>query len=359
MKKKKLLMCMVAFVISITLGVYAFSPAASAIVSKNGSISLHIADSESGDPLPGTVFRLYFFAAAYEKGDGVGYEYVIPYENCDMNMGDLQDAYLPVHLAHFALTNGLPYVEKISDENGYIVFDNLQPGVYLILATEIVENYFLPSPFVINIPVYNDAEKNWEYDINATPKMQFIGFDNMTQVTYLSVKKLWDTDEKTPESITVTLLRDLQEVEKVELSAENNWYYRWDGLGMQHVWNVVEAEVPDGYVVSYDFSSNTVIITNTKKSPVDETTQPDVTAPSDESTTAPTESTEPSLPDESTTKPTEERPTSPDESTTRPDELIHTGQLNWPVPVFSIAGLLIFSIGWAMLNLGKKDEEAV
>ena len=45
------------------------------------------------------------------------------------------------------------------------------------------------------------------------------------------------------------------------------------------------------------------------------------------------------------------------ESTTKKEELIHTGQLNWPVPVFSIAGLLLFSIGWAILNWDKKDEE--
>ena len=52
--------------------------------------------------------------------------------------------------------------------------------------------------------------------------------------------------------------------------------------------------------------------------------------------------------DETTTKP---------EDTTIPDELIETGQLNWPVPVFAIAGMLLFSIGWAVLNFGKKEIE--
>ena len=47
------------------------------------------------------------------------------------------------------------------------------------------------------------------------------------------------------------------------------------------------------------------------------------------------------------------------ESTTKPEELIKTGQLNWPVPIFTIVGLLLFSTGWAMLNLGKKEEEIV
>ena len=61
-----------------------------------------------------------------------------------------------------------------------------------------------------------------------------------------------------------------------------------------------------------------------------------------------------------TTKPVgTTKPTGTTESTTKPEELIKTGQLNWPVPIFTIAGLLLFSTGWAMLNLGKKEEEIV
>ena len=93
-----------------------------------------------------------------------------------------------------------------------------------------------------------------------------------------------------------------------------------------HSWSVIEAEVPDGYRVSYSASQMTVSITNTKIEEEEETTLP---------------------PDDT-----------PEEETTKPDELIDTGQLNWPIPVFTIAGLLLFSAGWAMLNLSRKDEDA-
>ncbi len=310
---------------------------------KNGSITLHVSDLEEKTPLEGTRFRLYYFAAAYKNDDGVGYSYVIPYEDCDMDMNNLQDAYLPVHLSYFALTHDLPFTEKASDAKGNIVFDNLTPGVYLIFATEIVEGYFLPSPFVVNIPIYDHENKSWEYDVNATPKMQLSGSDNNGETTHLSVKKIWIDNENIPEKITVSLLRDLREIEKIELSESNKWYYRWDNLDATHTWNIVESDAPEGYKVSYDFSANTVIITNTK----DDST---------EETTIPTEET--TLPSEVTTKP--EKPTEPTdttESTTKPDKLIHTGQLNWPIPIFSIAGLIFFSIGWAILKFGKKDEE--
>ena len=94
-----------------------------------------------------------------------------------------------------------------------------------------------------------------------------------------------------------------------------------------------------------------VVITNTDADYEEETTTtPQDTTTSSDDTTKPDETTNPT----GTTK-----PTGTTESTTKREELIKTGQLNWPVPVFSIAGLLLFSIGWVMFNSGKKDEEAV
>ena len=46
------------------------------------------------------------------------------------------------------------------------------------------------------------------------------------------------------------------------------------------------------------------------------------------------------------------QPTLPDGS-----KLPQTGQLNWPVPVLAIAGMVIFLIGWA-IHRTKKDENA-
>lgn len=329
MNKKKFTALAVIFAMAFTMCVYAFSPAAYALVSKKGSITLHVADTNTATPIEGASFRLYLFAAAYEKSGGVGYDYVVPYDDCKMDMGNLQDAYLPIHLTHFALTHELNFTFSTSDEKGSILFDNLVPGVYLIVPMGNIPDYFMPSPFVINIPLYDKENKNWVYDINATPKMQIYEAEGLPETTYISVKKVWNTDTSHPESVTVSLLCDFREAEKVTLSAANGWHYRWDNLSSKHVWSVVESEIPDGFKVSYESSSNSVKIINTGAS-VTGTTSPD------------------------------EKPvtTHPDEPTTEPDELIDTGQFNWPVPVFSIAGLLLFSIGWAMLNISKKDEEA-
>lgn len=56
------------------------------------------------------------------------------------------------------------------------------------------------------------------------------------------------------------------------------------------------------------------------------------------------------------TPPTTEPSTQPPESTTPPDEkLPQTGQMNWPVPVLAVAGLLLFMFGWYLNRSGRKE----
>ena len=82
-----------------------------------------------------------------------------------------------------------------------------------------------------------------------------------------------------------------------------------DKLSKKHTWSVVESEVPEGFKVSYKASENTVTVINTAT-------------------------------DVLTTEPT-----------TAPEELADTGQLNWPVPVLSVFGLLEFQLP-NLLNFG-------
>jgi uncharacterized surface anchored protein len=225
----------------------------------------------------------------------------------------------------------LPYTEKLTDNNGVLVFEDLTPGLYLIVPAQEIEGYYMPTPFVISVPEYDTVNKTWVFDVDASPKI-IGGIVDGDKDTYISVVKKWKTDKEIPEKITVVLLRDFKEFEKVELNEDNNWYYRWDGLSKDFIWSVVESIVPDGYTVSYETSSNTVTIINKYN---------------EEGTTEP--GTEPG---EGTT-----RPSDGEEDDDGKDDLADTGQLNWPIPVFAVAGLLLFSIGWAVLNFGKKENE--
>lgn len=357
--KNKTAIKFIAALITVALCITLFSFGASAVsLNSKGSISLTLLDKETKEPVSGAVFRVYRFASAYSVGESVEFIYTEDFKDNGMAMGDFSDSYLPIHLKAYADLKSIPYIEKSTNANGRVVFSDLECGAYLVVPSAINEGYLNPTPFIVTIPMKDRSSNSWVFNIDASPKVEADKGDT-DEKTYISVKKYWQSTEKTPDSVTVSLVKDGTVADSVVLGTENNWYYKWESLSKNHSWSVVETDVPDGYTVSYVTSQMTVIITNTDDDYNEETTTTpeETTKPEDttEGTTKPDDTTKPV----STTKPVDTtKPDGTTESTTKPEELIDTGQLNWPVPVFSIAGLILFSIGYVMLNFGRKDEEA-
>ena len=89
----------------------------------------------------------------------------------------------------------------------------------------------------------------------------------------------------------------------VRLGAWNNWSHSWNDPNAYGNWQVVETNIPKGYVPSYSVSGNHVTITNTRS-------------------------------------------------------LIQTGQLNWPIGVLGGAGLALVALGVVLLVMRKKKNRA-
>ena len=119
------------------------------------------------------------------------------------------------------------------------------------------------------------------------------------------VRKVWSSDDMKdrPDFVTVTLYNGDVPYETVRLGAWNNWTYTWKDLSAYGNWQVIESNIPKGYVPSYSVSGNVVTITNTRS-------------------------------------------------------LIQTGQLNWPIWVLGGAGLVLVSLGGAMLVKKKRENNA-
>lgn len=133
-------------------------------------------------------------------------------------------------------------------------------------------------------------------------------YDPPTPPTYplnITVYKVWSSDggKDRPDSVTVTLYNGDVPYETVRLGAWNNWTYTWKDLSAYGNWQVIESNIPKGYVPSYSVSGNVVTITNTRS-------------------------------------------------------LIQTGQLNWPIWVLGGAGLILVSLGGAMLVKKKRENNA-
>ena len=121
----------------------------------------------------------------------------------------------------------------------------------------------------------------------------------------ITVCKVWSGDDgkDRPDSVTVTLYNGDEAYDTVRLGTWNNWSYSWKDLNAYGNWQVVETNIPKGYVPSYRVSNGVVTITNTRS-------------------------------------------------------LIQTGQLNWPIRVLGGVGLVLVSLGVAILVKKKKQNRA-
>ena len=217
--------------------------------------------------------------------------------------------------------------------------------------------------------------------------------------TVHTVRKVWDDGNAAdrPDSIVVHLLRNGAYYDKVTLNEENQWTYTWNKLDNDDTWSVVEPEVPSGYDVSYDTSiANTTVITNHKDVPVVPAEPVDLTVVKKWDDTAensrPT-SVKVTLYNGNTAVETVALSDSnnwtytwqnldgngiwqvqesnipagytPSYSVsdgvvtiTNTATLIQTGQLNWPIPVLGVLGILLLALGFIMTTRNWKNRNA-
>ena len=208
-------------------------------------------------------------------------------------------------------------VEGVSSSNHTIAFNDLSCGLYLMIGSEKEVNdngnveVYTPQVSFISLP---DVSTDDPYHITTVMKYE----KNDSTYTSLHVLKVWkqDTDNTRPASIQVDLLQKDTEGNTIVydqqiLSDDNQWSYTWNDLSSKYTWNVVETTVPEGYTESSIKEGNTVVLTNTLTTPVIE------------------EKPKPS------------------------NQLPLTSQLQWPIPVLVIAGIMFLIIGKACKKYEK------
>ena len=120
----------------------------------------------------------------------------------------------------------------------------------------------------------------------------------------LTVKKLWSdegNESGRPSGVNVVLYNGETAVETVVLNAANGWTYTWTALDADGNWQVMEDDIPAGYVPSYEVADGVVTITNTAI-------------------------------------------------------LIQTGQTKWPIPVLCIGGILLIGAGIITMTRKRKNH---
>lgn len=151
-----------------------------------------------------------------------------------------------------------------SDSNGKATFNDLNVGVYLLLADPFTnagaggETYMF-SPSLVTLP--SAAGGKLQYTVNAVAKLLRV----VPKPAEYQVVKHWQdggNQKSRPRAVKIQILRDEELFKTIELNSENNWAYRWeDSEG--HRWAVAEQLSNTPYTVRYEQVGKVFTVTNT------------------------------------------------------------------------------------------------
>ncbi len=297
----KVIKAVAGITVVLTLAVMClFSSGASALALEDtvetGSITVSLPSGET-DGTELTIFHVADLAASGENN--AEYEYVLTddFSASGVNLED-PDLTAAGALSDYASAKGIVGVSKELCEDGSVTFEGLPLGLYLVVETAVSSQGSVMSPFLVGVPGVG-ADGSPVYHVDATPKVEAYELIDVT------VRKVWNDggdEESRPDFVDVVLYDGDKAVDEARLSDENKWIYTWTGLPKSYDYRVEEElERTAGYVASVSQNGYTFTVTNTPK-------------------------------------------------------LVQSGQLNWPIPVLAVCGLLLFAAGWGIMYIkGKRD----
>ncbi len=303
-----------AFLIMVTIVFFTsstvFGAAGNIETEKDSSLEIIFRDGEKA--IQEAEFSVYLIANIDERGR---YTVTEEFKNFNVNITGKNDEAWRV-LA--STLEGYIFQSKIdpaavgkTDSEGVLFIKGLKPGLYLVIGTPIsFEGFtYFAETAIIQIPVLDNKNNIWDYDISVKPKYSFIPDIGPDGFVERKVLKIWDDkgfESIRPKEIKVFLFCDGKIYDTVILNKENNWRYSWDKLEDGHRW-VISEKVPKGYTAEIERKGITFVITNS----IERDYPPDIPE-----------------------KPEPEDPSLP-----------QTGQLWWPVPVLMILGLMFIAAG--------------
>ena len=190
--------------------------------------------------------------------------------------------------------------QELNAENGWAyTFDRLAEGyTWTVEEADVPEDYEVSYDTAGTTTTITNTKKE-----APTPDPKPDPDPEPEEPVEITACKRWSSDssKERPDSVTVTLYDGKTAYETVRLSDKNDWSYTWEDLDADGNWQVVETNIPKGYVPSYKVKGDVVTITNTKT-------------------------------------------------------LIQTGQLNWPIWVLGGAGILLVVLGVVILTKRKQND---
>lgn len=110
------------------------------------------------------------------------FQLIDSYQSLNIDLNNLKTAdellKVAIQLDEFSKNNKEVGVSKVTNSSGYLQFNNLDIGIYLITVNN-QNNYDTVSPFIVSIPTFNEISGNMDYNIKAIPKHEKVIIENV------------------------------------------------------------------------------------------------------------------------------------------------------------------------------------
>ena len=219
-------------------------------LNKKGSISINLKGENN---IVGAEIQIIQIGKVNIINNNLVFEYIDELNDCNYKLSDENIKNIEVCIQNKKLNA----ITKITDNNGKVLFDNLNLGVYYIKQINKIKNFSQMDPILIMLP--KEINNSFEYNIDASPKIEIL------DLTDIKIKKIWNTDKKDKilNHVTIELYKDKEKIETVTLNEENNWEIVIEGLPKSDSYSVKEINLPKGYTVTYNLNEYTFTVTNT------------------------------------------------------------------------------------------------
>ena len=154
------------------------------------TISITLKDVDDGTPAAGaTVVAKKVGAVHVENGADYSFVPVDELAESGISFEDITSPSLAAELTKYISENKIELTTKeaVTGSDGFVSFSEHPIGIWLFENKEAADGFSIFNPFIVSVPRYDEAEKLYQYEVDASPKV--------------SVKQLPSTP--TP-SITVT-----------------------------------------------------------------------------------------------------------------------------------------------------------
>jgi hypothetical protein len=297
LRYKRLLILLFSILLICCMSITAFA------VDQDKTGSIEVTMKYNGSAVSGGTLTIYRVGDAQKEADGYKYTLTEDFAGSGAVLETEESADTAKSLANYASNKGINGTTSTIDTYGKVSFKELEIGVYLIVQNRAASGYEKITPFLVNIPMLltdsgtNAASTDNEiYDVEASPKMS----------------------------------------RKASSSSSSSSGSRG---------GISPTPTPKVSITSSTTPTSTPKSSGTPVSTDDP-------SPTDVPDSGTVQETEP--PSGELTPQGEEPPSSGSgqQDVVITPKLPQTGQLNWPIPVLVIFGLVVFSIGWN-LRFGK------